>query len=158
MYTIHPMTITAARDMATWRYAPPYDIYSMANDAEATVEFFLDPVNRYAVVRDRENQLIGYCCFGADARVPGGDYSDERALDIGVGMRPSLTGQGRGGAFVAAVIDFAVARHAPARLRATIAHFNRRSQHAFESCGFRPMQQFISATNPPRKFVILTLD
>ncbi len=79
MYTIHPMTIMAARDMASWRYASPYDIYSIANDAEATVEFYLDPVNRYAVVRDRENRLIGYCCFGADARVPGGDYNDERA-------------------------------------------------------------------------------
>ena len=156
MYAIHPMTIEAAREIAAWQYAPPYDIYSMPGDREATVEFLLDPENRYHVVFDGEKQLAGYCCFGADARVPGGDYSDERALDIGVGMHPSLTGQRRGRVFVTAVIDFAVARYAPTYLRATIAHFNRRSQRTFESCGFTPIQTFVSVTSSPRKFVILT--
>lgn len=154
MYAVHPMTREAALDMATWRYAPPYDRYDPGAD-EGMVEFVLDTKNRYFAVRDAEGQLAGYCCFGADATVPGGGYSDATALDIGVGMRPALTGQGRGHAFIGAVIDFAVAQYAPGKLRVTIAAFNHRSQRVFERQGFTPTRRFWSETEPRREFVIL---
>ncbi len=63
-------------------------------------------------------------------------------LDVGVGMRPDMTGQGLGCRFVAAVLEFAAQKFAPRILRATIAGFNRRSARVFESLGFERMCRF----------------
>ena len=53
-----------------------------------------DPTNRYhGVTGEDHSQLIGFCCFGPDARVTGFAY-DEDSLDIGAGLRPDLTGRG----------------------------------------------------------------
>ena len=59
------------------------------------ITFFLAPKNGYLAVRDSEGALVGFCCFGFEGQVPGGDYSVD-ALDVGIGMRPELTGQGLG--------------------------------------------------------------
>ena len=154
MYSIQPMTMAAANEIASWRYSPPYDIYNLGQD-EAVVASFLDPENRYHIVLDGKKRAVGFCCFGVDATVPGGEYSDEDALDIGLGMRPALTGQGRGHGFIGAVIDFAVGQYAPRQLRVTVASFNQRSQRAFKRAGFRPVSTFTSRTASPREFVIL---
>ena len=53
--------------------------------------------------------LVGYCCYGLDAQVPGGEYliNMPAVLDIGVGMKPNLTGAGRGHDFVSAILEYA---------------------------------------------------
>jgi hypothetical protein len=43
---------------------------------------------------------IGFCCFGPDAQLRGGDYH-EPALDVGLGLRPDLVGKGLEVAFPA---------------------------------------------------------
>ena len=105
MLTFCPMTETHARSIVAWRYDPPYDIYDVSTgNAEETVQVYLDPRYAYHAILAAEGELAAYCCFGVDAQVPGGDY-DQPALDIGLGVRPDLTGQGRGGAYVRAVLD-----------------------------------------------------
>jgi len=130
-YRVQPMSARSAAAIITWRHPPPYDTYDFDAGELANL---LGPAYRYHELRDGDD-LVGYCCFGDDARVPGGAYADE-ALDVGWGMRPDLMGQGRGRAFVAAITGFAWETYAPPRLRVTIADFNMRSRRAAERAGF----------------------
>lgn len=138
------MDAESARAMLDWHYAAPYAMYNLVTGAdgiEAGIAFFVDPQNHYYSIKNDRGELLGYCCFGADATVPGGDYSLE-ALDVGLGMRPDLTGQGRGHEVIAAILAFGRKRFPPARFRATIAAFNRRSQRAFGKIGFVQTSRF----------------
>ena len=153
-YSFRPMDEEAARTFLAWRYAPPYDRYNVELAAvEDALPSFLDPSNGYFAIADESDDLVAFCCFGADAQVPGGDYEVD-ALDVGFGMRPDLTGQGRGSALVAAIVDFAGRRFHPRAFRATVAAFNRRSQRACEKVGFHQVQTF-HRTGDGEQFVVL---
>ena len=150
------MSEDAAHTIVGWRYPPPYDVYNPRDEeAAGHLADLLNPAFNYHAALDREGELVGYCCFGADAQVTGGDYSLEDALDIGFALRPDLIGRGLGVEFVQEVLRFAGQTFAPAFLRATIATFNLASQRCFARAGFRARQHFISATTPPREFVIV---
>ena len=150
-----PMNETAARAILTWRYEAPYDVYSLdAGDPDEEMRCFLDPANAYHAIFDRGGFLAAYCCFGPDARVPGGDYGTP-ALDIGLGLHPDLTGQGLGYAFVQAVLRFALEKFAPAEFRVTVAEFNERALRVWKAARFRPVQRF-ERTPDGMPFVVLT--
>lgn len=102
---------------------------------------FLGPRNNYYTIADASGDLVGYCCFGPDAQVGGGDYT-ACALDVGLGMRPHLTGQGRGLAFFSAILDFGRRTFAPQAFRVTVAAFNQRALRVYEKAGFRATQTF----------------
>lgn len=149
------MDEAAARDIVAWRYEAPYDVYNLSlEDDEQVVSCFLDPANVYYAIFDRRGSLAAYCCFGAEGQVPGGDYSDS-ALDMGLGVRPDLTGQGLGGAFAVAVLRFAQGELAPAAFRVTVAEFNERALRVWKKAGFQPAQRF-RRTFDGMPFVVLT--
>jgi RimJ/RimL family protein N-acetyltransferase len=102
------------------------------------LDALMDPVYHYHQVLDLAGNLIGYCCFGADAQVPGGEYPQDGAkfLDIGVGMHPDLVGKGLGRGFVSAVLMYASNTYEPEYFRVTIANFNQRSLKTFRKLGF----------------------
>jgi ribosomal-protein-alanine N-acetyltransferase len=150
-----PMDEAAARDIVTWRYEAPYDVYDLGlEDEEQVVNCFLDPANAYYAIFDRGGSLAAYCCFGAEGQVPGGDYSNS-ALDVGLGVRPDRTGQRLGGAFVGAVLRFAQRELAPAVFRVTVAEFNERALRVWKKTGFQPIQRF-GRTFDGMPFVVLT--
>jgi [ribosomal protein S18]-alanine N-acetyltransferase len=130
-YDIRLLTPASAAAIVTWKHPPPYDTYDFQGGELAGL---LSPGYRYHELLE-DGVLAGYCCFGDDARVPGGAYTDD-ALDVGWGMRPDLMGQGRGRAFVSAIVAFAWQTYAPPLLRVTIADFNHRSRRAAETAGF----------------------
>ena len=152
--TFKPMDEASAREIFTWRYEPPYDIYNEnPAKAEPFMQTLLDPIYAYHVITDERGDLVGYCCFGVDARVPGGDYAAD-ALDVGLGMRPDLTGQGHGLAFFEAVAEFAQRTFAPQALRVTVAAFNQRAMRVYEKAGFEREQAF-QRSGDGMDFVIL---
>ena len=93
--------------------------------------------------------------FSPDGQVPGGDYR-ANALDIGMGLRPDLTGQGRGLMYVKAILDFAHRTFAPTAFRVTVAQFNKRALRVWEKAGFRAIQTFHSK-HDGKTFVMLSL-
>ena len=161
-YSVRPLSEADARQILAWRYAPPYDIYNLIDadpapaDLARAVAFLLDPENLYFAVDDEDDVLLGFCCFGREAQVPGYDYSSQHALDVGLSMAPARTGQGGGQAFLAAILAFGFARFQTRRVRATVAAFNQRSQRLFRRAGFVRVASFTSATATPRAFVVLT--
>jgi ribosomal-protein-alanine N-acetyltransferase len=152
-----PLDEASARTIVRWRYEPPYDLYNVAPDeVEGVVQAMLDPQNAYYCLTDQEQQIVAFCCFGPDAQVPGGDYG-ACALDIGMGLRPDLTGHGQGLRYVQAALDLARSKFAPAAFRVTVAGFNQRALRVWEKAGFRRVQTFQRRPDG-RPFVILTYE
>jgi len=144
------MTPEYAEELSTWTYDEPYSLYSSSPEDK---DWYLDPDNGYSAVVDAEGELVAHCCFGFDARVPGGNY-EQQAIDFGTGMRPDLTGRGHGTAFFKLVTDEAERRHPDVPLRTTVAAFNERALRLVRKAGFREQEIF---RNPAgREFVILT--
>lgn len=155
--TIQPLTVAQIGQFLTWQYEGPYAMYDMTGeDVETAVSFFSDPDNGYFAIVDEKGELLGFCNFGADARVPGGVYQQE-ALDIGIGMRPDLTGRKQGASYATAVFSFAAQQY-PAQLqRVTIAEFNERAQRLCRGFGFEITSRFERPADG-RPFVIMTRD
>lgn len=151
-----PTDEASAREFLQWKYDPPYEIYNYRPEYfEEDMVYHLDPANHiYSMFRDGE--LVGYCSFGQDARVRGGDYG-EPALDIGLMIKPSLNGQGLGSDFVSDVIRFAAAEFQAGKLRVTILESNLRARRVWEKNGFHNVSAF-QRESDSLPFVILTRD
>ena len=127
-WTIAPMSQADAEAMATWRYPGEYAFYD-ADFIPADLAELLDP------------QLRGDGLFAAHA--PGGELEgfvelkprDGGAVEIGLGLRPDLTGRGLGAAFTAAAIELARGRGAE-RITLAVAVFNLRATRVYERAGF----------------------
>ena len=133
------LTDAEARVVSGWQYVGQYWIYD--GDPRG-VDRLLDPRNRYhAVSDDEQEELIGFCCFGPDARVPGFAY-DEDALDVGAGLKPDLTGRGLGGRLAETTLAFAAAEFSPTRYRVTVARFNQRALTMARRYGFHVQASF----------------
>jgi ribosomal-protein-alanine N-acetyltransferase len=147
-WTIREIRDEDARTMSTWTYDEPYSLYSASPE---DAEWLANPENGYSSVVDATGELVAQCCFGFDARVPGGNYEAD-AIDFGTGMRPDLTGKGHGAAFLELVIDEAQQRWPDQPLRTTIAAFNERAQHLVRKFGFSETEIFRNPSG--REFVV----
>ncbi len=158
-YTFTLVDKAVIQAILCWQYTGEYTLYNALLDPETadidamSAEFFVNPHNAYAA-HDEAGILSGFCCFGVDAQVPGGDYISD-ALDIGLGLRPDLTGQGLGASFLSAILALAQQEFDSLHLRATIALFNTRCQRIFVKNGFQPTQHFMSRSEPPLAFVVM---
>ena len=139
--TIETMDQPAASEMSSWKYDEPYDFYNM-DDNEGTEEFLNG--NYFKVLEN--GVLIGYCCFGNSAIVPIGSqygaYPKNGSVDVGLGMKPELTGRGRGYAFVSSILEFAQSEFDARLFRLTVAHFNERAIALYKKLGFQPIMVF----------------
>ncbi len=133
------MDRASADAVVAWRYEEPYSVY---DGQPEDIEALLNPEHRYYTITNEDDELIGFCCFGGDARVSGGTYADADALDVGAGMRPDLTGRGFGADFVGAVLAFGLEAFSPSALRVTVATFNERAIHVYEQAGFEQIETF----------------
>lgn len=151
-----PLDEAGVREIFTWQYPPPYDVYNLSPEAvELNLPFFLDPQNGYYGLWDGTDRLVAFCVFGADAQVPGGNYSQD-ALDIGFGLRPDLTGQGYSQKYLKEVLGYARAHWRAAVHRVTIASFNRRARRAWEKLGFQLAETFLRESDQ-KPFAVMVL-
>lgn len=142
-FRIEPLRADQAREILDWKYPPPYDFYDPPGDMrhEDYVREFLNPALNFHGVMDAHGALIGFCSFGVDGQVPGGDYADE-ALDIGLGMKPELTGRGLGPSFFSSILAYATEMLRPRRYRLTVANFNERAINLYHKFGFTLRSEF----------------
>lgn len=157
LFTLRPITRTDAEAIASWRYPDPYQLYNYEpKDRSEAVANLLDPAHHYYAVFGDAADLIAFRCFGPDARVAGGDYSED-ALDMGGGLRPDLTGRGLGRSVISEAMAFGRETFRPTRFRTTVASFNLRALHVCRSLGYRPVSEFTRQSDQ-RRFTILTQD
>jgi RimJ/RimL family protein N-acetyltransferase len=115
------MTSADFEAMEAWRYEPPYDFYD--GDADPV----LNPERFYAV-RDEGGELAGFYYF---EEKPGD------TLEVGLGLRPDLTGRGHGTEFFRTALGYGRERFAPRLVVLNVAAFNERAIKVYERCGFR---------------------
>lgn len=145
--TVAPLTEADAREILSWRYEEPYAVYNMDAESGADSEM-LDPRSPHFAAYDEQGHLAGFFSFGTSAEVEEyaapALYRDDQVkrqgvLSIGLGLRPDLTGQGKGIglAFVNSVLDFARQRFQPKAFRLYVMSFNERAIRVYERAGFR---------------------
>ncbi|KIL51549.1 hypothetical protein KP77_10610 [Jeotgalibacillus alimentarius] len=143
-YLIKDMTRTAAEQINEWTYAEPYSLYSMSGDPD-DLEELMD--GSYVAVYAND-QLVGYFCYGKHAQVPAGKrelyYEDTAYTDIGLGLRPALTGSGRGHDFLTAGLKFGRQRYGFGKYRLSVAGFNERAIRLYEQAGFEKTGSFVN--------------
>jgi [ribosomal protein S18]-alanine N-acetyltransferase len=142
-FQISPLSRAAALAITRWRYPPPYDAYDIVDGVMIMAFLRAQREGGYYELSDGAGELVAFCGFGADARVPGGDYSAPE-LDLGLGVRPDLTGQGEGMRYLTAVLDFARGHFGPQPLRLSVAAFNQRAIRLYTRAGFVAAGSFSS--------------
>jgi len=127
--TIAPATAETFAELGAWRYDPPYAFYDGDQDP------VLNPERFYGAVGD-DGTLVGFY------------YLEEKgeAVEIGLGLRPDLTGLGLGAEFLEAGLDLARTRFAGRPIILKVAAFNERAIKVYERAGFhetgRHMRRF----------------
>jgi ribosomal-protein-alanine N-acetyltransferase len=128
-----------AEAIAGWRYSEPYSFYNWTADVDDLGEL-LDPSLRgeaYWAVKDDAGELVGN--FSLKPK-------DERTIELGLGLRPDLTGRGLGGSFLAAGLDFAREQFAPETFVLSVATFNERAIKVYERAGFARVRVYMHST------------
>jgi len=150
-----PITEDEARTVLCWRY-PTMAVFleQDADELEDDVAALLRPDYHYYTAHDETGRLVGFCCFGEDAQVPGGDYTLP-ALDIGLGLHPDLIGRGLSHSFLEKVLALGQRLFEPEFFRATVAAVNAPSLRLFEGSGFYFVQTFVSGEVRNHRFHIL---
>ncbi|MEO6892377.1 MAG: GNAT family N-acetyltransferase [Ktedonobacteraceae bacterium] len=139
-FPIIPMTEEDAHMIAAWHYTAPYDFYDMESDPEDLAEF-LDAQNwpeSYYAVHDEQDTLVGFFAY---RRV------NTEEVEIGLGLKPELTGQGTGLAFIHAGMAFAQAHFSATRISLRVAAFNTRAIRVYEQAGFVSLETYMQTTN-----------
>ena len=115
-------------EVAEWHYEPPYDFYDLASDPEDAAAM-ADPAqadHRRAVLGD-DGSLEAFLWFDWHGNV----------VEVGIGLRPDLTGRGLGESFLRAQLEYAAEQWRPATFRLFVAAWNERAIRLYERLGFR---------------------
>ncbi|HEM3576527.1 TPA: GNAT family N-acetyltransferase [Streptococcus suis] len=144
-FYIMPLPQDQALDIANqWCYQPPLDAYTISATPEAYAEM-ISPEARgdrfFAVIRNAA--LMGYFCLDQDGET----------VDICLGMKPSLTGQGNGRAFYQTIEDYIVEHVQPASIKLTVATFHQAVQTLFHALGFTEREQQAEYIKMEKKLV-----
>lgn len=138
---LHPMTEQEARTVSEWRYPPPYDVYrwpAWADMLRDGREFADADIRReqYIAVRDADNaandELIGYVQL----------FPLDRAIRVGIGLRPDLCDKGLGPAIIKLAVAEAARRKPGAEIDLEVEQWNKRAIRAYEKAGFKVTDQY----------------
>lgn len=144
--SIQKISKNDAIQILNWKYNAPYDFYNNEENEESIKELL---ENSFSIVVDERNQLVGFFCIGNSAQVPAGSHLgaySEKCIDIGLGMRPDLTGQGLGVIFFSFILRHIQETDKSIPLRLTVAKFNERAIRLYEKLGFKKRMEFSNGT------------
>jgi RimJ/RimL family protein N-acetyltransferase len=116
-----------AREVAMWHYEPPWDFYDLASDP-ADAAAMRDPARaeHYRAVLGEAGCLDAFWYF---------DWQGD-VVEVGIGLRPDLTGRGRGESFLRAQLEYASRCWQPLTFRLFVAAWNERAIRLYERVGF----------------------
>ena len=122
-----------------WHYDGEYSFYDMEADREDLAKF-IDPEvrgnSKFSVIKNDE--LIGFFSLNQVA---------DKTIDIGLGMRPDLTGRSKGFGFLKAGIEFVRNEYQPELITLSVAAFNKRAIKVYRKIGFEEIDTYQQETN-----------
>lgn len=156
-YIVQAMQSKEAIQISKWKYEEPYSVYSMTT-GQALIDEFLD--GSYYTIKNENQELIGYFCFGANAQIPEGNnfdiYCEEGLVDLGLGMNPDFTGQGHGVEFLEKILEFTKGKFSSNKIRLSVASFNKRAIKLYENVGFEKTDAFeVNRENNKIEFITM---
>src|SRR5215831_16970424 len=140
-FLVRSFTRRDLQTIRTWRYPPPYACYNgkrLTFDARLFFlfrRFFNSPPYEYVAVENEQGDLVGFFQFVLRPGSPAG------TITVGLGMRPDLTGQGQGLAFVKAGLAFGQQRYTPTAFRLLVLTWNQRAIKVYLRAGFRIVRE-----------------
>ncbi|EJS55623.1 N-acetyltransferase [Bacillus cereus] len=139
-YIFTVMSQTEAEEIAyNWHYEGKYSFYDIEADQEDLAEFLHDESRGDDTFAVKENgTLIGFFSFFR---------MNSRTVDIGLGMRPNITGNGFGLQFVNAGLAFSKEKYGCNYITLSVATFNERAIKVYKRAGFEAVGTFIQKTN-----------
>ena len=145
------MTTEHARAISLWKYD---GIYSFYDHSESNVEGYMD--GTHFVCTNESGDLIGYFCFGEDARIPTIEENvyNDGFLDVGLGLRPDLCGKKLGASFLKMGLDYAQKTFNTKWFRLSVAAFNERDVKVYAKVGFY-IEREVTNSYFKNKFIIM---
>ncbi|MDN6640689.1 MAG: GNAT family N-acetyltransferase [Tetragenococcus sp.] len=139
---IKKMTQKEADEIADyWKYPEPYDFYNMTADKEDYDEI-VDPLARgdkfFSITKGQE--LIGFFCIFPKEPATG-------EIELGLGMKPELTGKGLGEVFVELIVEYLQANYLDQVIWLSVADFNQRALKVYKQVGFNYVTDKLQKTN-----------
>ena len=127
-FAFRPLTPADVEALLAWHYEPPYETYDPGGTPEDAAEMraAADSPTWFAVEDPDDGDLIAFVEY-----IPAEDE-----VEIGLGLRPDLTGRGIGQTFAQAVVDDARARWPTAHVWLDVFPWNDRAITVYERLGF----------------------
>lgn len=127
-FALRPMTAADVDDMRGWRYPEPYATYDSGSDPAEDDLMLAELAEErwFAVVDPGSGALLGFFEFVV--------LDDE--VEIGLGLRPDLTGHGHGVSLVETGLAFARHRWSPQTFSLDVFPWNERAIIVYERAGF----------------------
>ena len=127
-FAIRPLTHDDVVLMRGWHYEPPFDEYDPATDPTEVAELEAAVGSSLGLAIDDADhvRLAGFAVC-----TPG-----EEGMEIGLGLRPDLTGGGLGAAFVSAIVRSLIERWRPRGVWLDVLPWNARAITVYERAGF----------------------
>lgn len=123
-------------DMLTWKYEGVYSFFD--NDfSQGKIDYvksFPTDENTYSIYK-KDNTLVGYCNI----------YLNDQ-VKFAVQMKPSLTSQWNGKAFMEAVLSFAKEKYNLKNIGLSVLKFNERAIRLYNSLDFKVTGEYIGRT------------
>lgn len=113
-----------------WHYGGQYSFYDMENDLEDLEEIITPKLrgDKYYQVVDDQDELVGYFCL---------ERLSEEKVEVGLGLRPDLTGHGLGLNFVKGIEEFIQNNFNYRIIVLSVASFNKRAIKVYQRAGFK---------------------
>ncbi|KFN01765.1 N-acetyltransferase [Bacillus clarus] len=142
-YTFEVMTQEQAEEIAySWHYEGDYSFYDMEADEE-DLAGFLNP-------KERGENIFAVWCTHNMVGFFNFNKTDIHTVDIGLGMKPNMAGNGLGLDFVQAGIMFCKEKYKPRHITLAVATFNERAIKVYKKVGFEAVGTFVQETNGSR--------
>ncbi|KAB2454921.1 GNAT family N-acetyltransferase [Bacillus sp. CH126_4D] len=140
VYTYTVMTQEEAEEIAyNWHYEGEYSFYDIEADEEDLAEFLHDESRGdHTFSVNEDGILIG---FFTVYKISDG------TVDIGLGMKPDITGNGFGLQFVNAGLAFSKGKYGCNYITLSVATFNERAIKVYKRAGFEAVGTFVQKTN-----------
>lgn len=124
-----------------WKYPGVYAFYDMTSDPEDYEELLTPSLrknNYFQVMKD--NHLFGFFV------IEKASDSDD-IVDMGLGIKPELTGNGLGQSFLLEILDYIRKNYSAKTVRLGVVSFNDRAKKVYEKVGFKQTMIYDQPTN-----------
>lgn len=123
-----------------WHYGGRYSFYDVENDLEDLEEIITPKLrgDKYYQVVDDQDELVGYFCL---------ERLSEEKVEVGLGLRPDLTGHGLGLNFVKGIEEFIQNNFNYRIIVLSVASFNKRAIKVYQGAGFKIMGSKMQKSN-----------